>query len=278
MTKLQACIPTFESYAKDMDRVHLAHLYHSSPVKEPILLLDDGSAGGTLHLLRQQVPGEHILPVNRCRDACESISKLSGIPCECSELDVALSNSSRRFVAVWMDLMCRTVTEDSLRAALNVTDHILLTLSTRGTSPSQLRDTVRVAVKRAGGYLQADTLYRGSGGVLNMLRFFITRHKKKETMKTKKTHIPKKKKVHAANSCAKMLIGKKVGLPVSLWTQGRPHGYEFAQKEGGCIHFMIASTHYRNKLALKTILKGGKVHPNKEKWTLTVEDALRYAL
>ena len=166
---------SYEFMNKDVQRYAVYRMYKISATPKPIVFLDDESGGACTFFLTEGVPRDHIRPVNRSRVHADAITRKTGITCTHADIDSHLdtmSDDSRS--VVWLDYTCTTIDVDVLRNALRVASNVSVTLSLRGLGRDENERHIRKLVKKVGMLMQL-TVYKGKGGVENMLSFIVSR-------------------------------------------------------------------------------------------------------
>jgi hypothetical protein len=283
----------FDSISKLEERGAVLALYQSVLPKKGILYLDDHQGSAT-KFFKAAVPSSHLFPVNWNREACEEIEKATGVkPVHASigahllDLDslhgeTPLSNSNKLFSVIWLDLMARTLNPCVLKSALSLSHVVKVALSTRGSSAEGVMDAFKITARAAGGIVHSlPCSYKGASNVMNMIKLTVvekggsvTNKAKREAKRARSESdeaIWKRRRVLSAEA----LVGKTVALPVSEWTSLKD--YEKVKNERGCLHFQLTATYYKRALVLQAIMEDGRLHKKKEKWVLSVEDALRFS-
>lgn len=165
----------YEFMNKDVQRSAVYSMYRRCATRNPILFLDDESAGACTFFIDAGVPPEHVQPVNFCRAHADAITRKTGIPCACDDIDLHLTTlPDDSCSVVWLDYMRTTIDVDVLRDALRIAPNVSVTLSLRGVGRDDNEKHIRKLVKKV-GTLMLLTTYKGKGGVENMLSFIVSR-------------------------------------------------------------------------------------------------------
>jgi len=165
----------YEFMNKYVQRSAVCSMYKRCATRNPIVFLDDESAGACTFFLEEGVPSEHIHPVNFSRVHADAIARKTGIPCACDDIDSHLTTLSDDSCSiVWLDYMRKTIDVDVLRYALRVAPNVSVTLSLRGVGRTDNEKHIRKLVKKVGVLMQLTT-YKGKGGVENMMSFIVSR-------------------------------------------------------------------------------------------------------
>ena len=166
---------SYEFMNKDVQRSAVYSIYRRCATRNPILFLDDESAGACTFFIDAGVPVEHVHPVNFCRAHADAITRKTSVACACDDIDshlVTLPDDS--YSVVWLDYMRTTIDVEVLRDALRVAPNVSVTLSLRGVGRNDNEKHIRKLVKKV-GTLMLLTTYKGKGGVENMLSFIVSR-------------------------------------------------------------------------------------------------------
>ena len=166
----------YEFPNKNMQRLMAYGLYKECPDHKPIVFLDDENAGACKYFMNEGIPKQHLKPVNYIATHAAAITKTSGVPCACDNINAYLySLTTDSHSAVWLDYTCTTVDDTVLREALRVAPRVMVNTSLRGLvrdiNDKYIRNLVnKVGVLRLGPYS-----YKGKAGVDNMMSFIVDR-------------------------------------------------------------------------------------------------------
>lgn len=268
----------YGSVSKTMVRAGIKALYDADG--RPMLYLDAEDAGATEFFLNTNVPKEHLVPVNYDQTACEQIMKKTGVVPQCIDIDDYLIQTDVEthygFSVIWLDYTKRELNEKALRNAIRLSSNVSVTLSTRAKHAESVMQDATKIVRKCGGVLyEQPVAYKGAGDVKNMVRFSIKPKSKPRIKNIEVPPAPSKKKMKATmpTVSAKELVGRTIYMPCcdfdSDWEQCD------IKKQYGCYVLQIEKTHY-SKLAVCCVRDDGSLHDHLEKWTLTVDDVLKY--
>ena len=166
---------SYEFMNKDVQRSAVYSMYRRCATRNPILFLDDESAGACTFFIDVGVPVEHVHPVNLCRAHADAITRKTGVACACDDIDSHLTTlPDDSCSVVWLDYMRTTIDVDVLRDALRIAPNVSVTLSLRGVGRNDNEKRIRKLVKKV-GTLMLLTTYKGKGGVENMMSFIVSR-------------------------------------------------------------------------------------------------------
>ncbi len=166
----------YEFPNKNMQRLMVHAMYKECPDQKPIVFLDDETAGACKYFMKEGIPGQHLKPVNYTGTHAAAITKTSGIPCACDNINAHLSSlTTDSRSAVWLDYTCTTVNEPVLREALRVAPRVMVNASLRGLVRDIHFQHIRNLIKKVGVLRLGPYPYKGKAGVENMMSFIVDR-------------------------------------------------------------------------------------------------------
>ena len=148
-----------------------------SRLRHPILYIDDTKGGATSYFLAHGVKREMLVPVNY--DKADSIHTRTGVHPLKSDMNTALCKPGTcpaRLSFTWLDLQSTTLPLGSLRGALERSEFVGITLSTRCKGVEAVLKWAAQAVRSAGGVLVESGCYAGVSGLPNMVRIIAAPH------------------------------------------------------------------------------------------------------
>ena len=256
---------SYETPVKLTHRATVLELYHvCSAPKLPIVYVDDDLASAPLYFLAKGVPKKHLKPINYSASACTSIEVLSGVQATC--LNAAAKAVETKCGVLWLDVQCKSVSRQVF--ARSNCKYLMLTLSTRGSSPDGIIGDAVGCMKKEGLRVLETSRYQGKSNITNVVKIIATSQRPLETRVAPLV----KSDTHLRKACVSM-IGKTVFIP----TKQLKHGYESVTKvKQGKYVFRVTSTYHKKRLAVQRLLPNNSLSKDKEPWTLTPDDVERY--
>lgn len=236
-------------------RATVARLANMDRAKGAIIYLDDASGGGTKFFLKEGIDKSRLVPINYDVGACRQILEKSGVFAVHSDVDDFVLRTSRRVSITWLDLQSTTVKAETLKAAVDTSPFVMLTLSTRAVSPDATMRDVERQVSKFGGQPLETARYRGKGGVMNVLKFIAKGR-------------PHKRK----GLCA----GRELHIPKGRWKS--TYGYDKIKRtpDGKSLVFHVADV--SKDVTLRGVMTNDALHSECEAWKLTRDQAEAYAV
>lgn len=187
---------TYDFLNKDNQRSGVVNMWQRCDEKRDVVFLDDENAGACTAFLESGIPKTLLKPVNFSIKDSRRITRRSGVPCACTDIDQYVSElDDDACSVVWLDYMKNTVDVAILRDCIRVAPYVSVTLSLRKISRTSHEENIRKLVKSAGGEVTAYTTYKGASGVMNMMCFNVERRNRSGVVKqgksmTKRKHAP----------------------------------------------------------------------------------------
>lgn len=265
----------YETPIKLTHRATVLELYRVCEERLPIVYVDDEAASATMYFLDRGVPESHLMPINYDRDACTSISRVSGIAA--TRMDAAKSALDVECSVLWLDLQCRKV-HQSVFAQAKCT-YLVLTLSTRGATADEIVESVSSQMRKSDRSVLEVARYKGKSGITNVVKIIAwsPRADPRPRRCSSSRRLASKRTLEQRTSiekAARSLLGRSVHIPVAEL----PHGYTAASTKivRGRYAFQVTGTYRRKRLILQRLLPNGRLGKEVEPWTMSVENVKQY--
>lgn len=258
---------SYETPIKRTHRASVLELYHLSTPRLPIVYVDDDLASATLYFSTKGVPKKHLLPINYSATACTSIELRSGVPAQC--LNAATKAVETRCGVLWLDVQCKAVSRQVV--ARSNCQYLVLTLSTRGSSPGGILDEAVGTMKKEGLHVLETSRYQGKSHITNVVKIIATTQRPSRPTEPRAC-TPTHPGPDRGKACLSM-VGKTVFIPTSQLR----HGYHSITKvKRGKYVFRVTRTYHKTRLVVQRLLPNNALSKDRELWTLTPADVLMY--